>query len=126
MELTLNCLRAWKPDPTRSAYDGMHGFPMDFFAHPLHPVGQLCVAHVPTLQRQSWAHHGLRAHYIGPATDHYRCDKVFIAQTQTPSISHTVKHYPDPLFHWANPETPPPYLPPIPYDPTLLPTGPTC
>ena len=107
MELSLNSLRAWKPDPTRSAYDGMHGFPMDFFAHPLHPVGQLCVAHVPALQRQSWGHHGLRAHYIGPATDHYRCDKVFIAQTQTPSISHTVAHYPDPLFHWANPETPP-------------------
>jgi hypothetical protein len=64
MELTLNCQRKWKPDPTRSAYDGMHGFPMDFSAHPLYPVGQLCVAHVPALKRQSWAHHGLRAHYI--------------------------------------------------------------
>ena len=47
MELTLNSMRAYKPDRTRSAYDGILGCPFDFSAHPLHPVGQLCVVHSP-------------------------------------------------------------------------------
>ena len=109
IELTLNSQRPWKPEPSRSAYDGMHGSPPDFYAHPIHPVGQLCVVHDPPAHRSSWDQHGLLAHYLGPGMDHYRCDLVFVSKTQATRYSHTVAHYPDPLFHWALPAPPPPY-----------------
>ena len=108
IELTLNSQRPWKPEPSRSAYDGMHGSPPDFYAHPIHPVGQLCVVHDPPTHRSSWDQHGLLAHYLGPGMDHYRCDLVFVSKTQATRYSHTVAHYPDPLFHWARPAPPPP------------------
>ena len=107
IELTLNCLRPWKLEPARSAYDGLHGSPPDFYAHPIHPVGQLCVVHDPPAHRNSWDQHGLLAHYLGPGLDHYRCDLVFVSKTQSTRYSHTVAHYPDPLFHWALPAPPP-------------------
>ena len=62
----------------------------------------------PPHQRKSWDQHGLRAHILGPAPDHYWCCYVFVSSTQTPRYSHSVDHYPDPLFHWSLPETPPP------------------
>ena len=108
LELTLNSMRRWTPDPTKSARTGMYGYPFDFSAHPLHPVGQLCVAHVAPKTRKSWDQHGVRAHWLGPAPDHYRCSWVFVSTTQSPRYSHSVDHYPDPLFHWALPEAPPP------------------
>ncbi len=65
------------------------------------------MVHDPPAQRKSWDQHGLRAHYLGPGMDHYRCDLVFVSKTQTTRYSHTVAHYPDPLFHWALPAPPP-------------------
>jgi hypothetical protein len=41
-KLTLNVLRPWRPDPSLSAWSGLHHLPYDFAAHPLHPPGQLC------------------------------------------------------------------------------------
>ena len=43
LELTLNSMRRWTPDPTKSARTGMYGYPFDFYAHwvctlPPHPV----------------------------------------------------------------------------------------
>ncbi len=38
----------------------------------------------------------------------YRCSWVFVSTTQSTRYSHSVDHYPDPLFHWARPEAPPP------------------
>ncbi len=38
-EITLNVLRPWRPDPTLSAWSGLHRLPYDFSAHPLHPSG---------------------------------------------------------------------------------------
>jgi hypothetical protein len=86
MKLTLNHMRPWTPNTARSAYDGLHGSSLDFFTHPLHSVGQLCVTHLPPNKHPSWVQHGLRAHYIAPALDHYRCDYVFVSSNQTPSL----------------------------------------
>ncbi len=36
-ELTLDVLRPWRPDPSLSAWSGLHHLPYDFVAHPLHP-----------------------------------------------------------------------------------------
>jgi hypothetical protein len=49
----------------------------------------------------------LLAHYFGPGMDHYRCDLVFVSKTQATRYSHTVAHYPDPLFHSVLPAPPP-------------------
>ena len=45
-ELTLNHLRPFfTPNPSLSAWHGLHGSPVDFAAHPIHPPGQLVVVH---------------------------------------------------------------------------------
>jgi hypothetical protein len=123
MELTLNCQQKWTPDPTRSAYD-----PMDFSAHPLHPVGQLCVPYpcpqAPVLA-PPWPQSPLHWSCYRPLP----VRQVIYSPDPNPyNFSHgSPLDYPDPLFHWAKPETPPPYLSPTPYDPTLLQQmDPTC
>jgi hypothetical protein len=100
-------MRRWAPDPTKSNRTCMYGYPFDFYAHSLHPVDQLCVAHVAPKTRKSWDQHGVRAHWLGPTLDHYRCSWVFVSTTQSPRYSHSVDHYPDPLIHWALPESNP-------------------
>ncbi len=61
-------------------------------------VGQLCVAHVAPKTRKSWDQHGVRvkAHWLGPAPDHYRCSWVFVFVSTT--------HHPiHPLFPLRGP-----------------------
>jgi hypothetical protein len=43
-EITLNVMRSWRPDPSLSAWSGLHRLSYDFSAHPIHPPGQLCLA----------------------------------------------------------------------------------
>ncbi len=43
-EITLNVLRPWRPDPTLSAWSGLHRLPYGFSVNPLHPPGQPCLA----------------------------------------------------------------------------------
>ncbi len=43
-ELTLNIMRPWRPDPSLSAWWGLHYLLYDFSAHPFHLPGQLCLA----------------------------------------------------------------------------------
>ena len=38
-ELTLNLLRPFGPDPSKSAHTEVYGSPYDFVAHPLAPAG---------------------------------------------------------------------------------------
>ena len=51
MQLTLNHIQPWHPDPSISAHHGLYGLPFDFRAHPIHPAGQLCHAHESPLTR---------------------------------------------------------------------------
>ncbi len=37
IELTLNTVRPWKPNPLLSAWHGIHSTPFDFASHPIHP-----------------------------------------------------------------------------------------
>jgi hypothetical protein len=62
-QLTLNTLRPFAKDPSRSAWHGIHGQSIDFAAHPMaiHPAGQLVVAHDPPHVRPTWARHGTRS-----------------------------------------------------------------
>jgi hypothetical protein len=113
-ELTLNHLLSWTPNPTLSAWHGLHGVPFCFSSHPIHPPGQLVVAHDSPSHRKSWAKHGTRGFYLSPATSHYRCSNVFIPLSASYRVCQTLAHYPDPLFPFEDPTT----LPNFP-DPTL-------
>ena len=110
-ELTLNHLRPWTPNRKLSAHHGLHGHRTDLLAHPLHPPGQLVVAHSPPESRASWDHHGVRAFYLGPALDHYRSHRVYVVKTGSNRVTDTLAHFPIPLFHFAPPDPIPPDLP---------------
>jgi hypothetical protein len=66
-ELTLNLLRAYAPDPTISAYEGVHGKPYDFLGYPFAIAGTPVLIHETPANRASWAPHGVPGFYLGPA-----------------------------------------------------------
>jgi hypothetical protein len=109
-ELTLNHLRPFARDRSISAWHGIQGQPLDFAAHPIHPAGQLVVAHDPPQQRASWAKHGTRGFYLSPALSHYRSHVVFIPSTLATRTTNQLDFFPDPLFTFedATISAPPP------------------
>ena len=107
IELTLNTVRPWKPNPSVSAWHGLHSTPFDFASHPIHPPGQLVVAHDAPLTRASWAKHGTRGFYLSPAVHHYRCHNVFLPLPNSYRVCQTLDHFPDPLFSFEDSSSPP-------------------
>ena len=71
----------------------MHGA-YDFNACPIAPIGTKVVAHVPPLERATWAQHGIIGYYVGPAPDHYRCFQIWIESTKAIRISDCVEWFP--------------------------------
>ena len=82
IELTLNHLRPFRPNPDISAYLGVFRTPYDFLAHPIAPCGTLVLVWESPSTRASWAPHGVRGFYLGPALDHYRCWRTWILVTR--------------------------------------------
>ena len=113
-ELTLAHLRPWRPQPTKSAWHGLHGSPFNFASHPIHPAGQLCVIHESPLTRPTWSPHGQRCFYLYPLHQHYRCHRVFVPSSSSYRTTDTLDHFPDPLFHFESPLSAPPPPPPDP------------
>jgi hypothetical protein len=113
-------MRSFAPDQSISAWHGIQVQPLDFAAHPIHPAGQLVVAHDPPQQRASWAKHGTRGFYLSPALSHYRSHVVFIPSTLATRITNQLDFFPDPLFTFEDPtiSAPPP-------DPTTSRPSPT-
>ena len=68
--LTLNMLRASRINPKKSAYNEIWGN-FDFNKTPLAPPGCLVVAHERPQNRGTWAEHGVKGYFIGPAKHHY-------------------------------------------------------
>jgi hypothetical protein len=56
------------------------------------------IIHDAPLKRASWARHGVRGFYLGPALSHYLCHICFVPKTGANRISDTLAHFPDPLF----------------------------
>ncbi|OEU17012.1 hypothetical protein FRACYDRAFT_239613 [Fragilariopsis cylindrus CCMP1102] len=69
--LTLNMLRPSRINPAKSAYNELWGN-FDFNKTPLAPPGCLIVAHERPQDRKTWANHGVKGYFIGPAKHHYR------------------------------------------------------
>jgi hypothetical protein len=53
----------YKPNPTISAYAGLHGGSHDFRSHPIAPAGIKIIIHDKPAARASWAAHGARFLY---------------------------------------------------------------
>jgi Reverse transcriptase (RNA-dependent DNA polymerase) len=88
-EITLNLMRASRIDPTKSAYEQMHG-KFDYNATPMAPLGQAVMVHDKPQTRQSWDPRASKGYYIGPALKHYRCFQVHMEESQTTRITDTM------------------------------------
>jgi hypothetical protein len=91
--ITLNLLRQSRINPQLSAHAQLHG-QFDFNRTPLAPPGTRAVKHIKTDKRNSWAMHGELAWYVGPATEHYRCYRLYNPKTQAYSVADTVSLHP--------------------------------
>lgn len=90
IELCLNYLHSYKPNPTISAYAGLHGGAHDFRVHPIAPAGSKVLIHDKPGIRGSWAPHGVPGFYLGPAMQHYRCYTVWATPTSSIRVTDTV------------------------------------
>ena len=93
-ELTLNLLRNSRINPKLSAWSYLFGN-HDFNKSPLAPPGTRVILHSKPDNRKSWAYHGEKGFYVGPATEHYRCLRCFIPKTGRERISDTVAFVPN-------------------------------
>jgi hypothetical protein len=81
VELTIDLLRPFfGPDPSISAYEGIHGNTYDFVQHPIAPVGTLVYIH--NRNRESWAPHGEPGFYLGPSPLHYKTFRVYALKSR--------------------------------------------
>lgn len=92
-EITLNLLRNATTNPKLSAYSYLFGN-YNFLKHPMAPPGIKVVAHSKPGIRQSWQPNGELGYYVGPATQHYRCFRVYFPKTKTIRVTDTVTFIP--------------------------------
>ena len=88
-EISLNLLRHSNIDPSKSAYEMVHG-PFDFNKTPLAPPGCPVLVYDPPNIRASWAPHGTDGFYVGPAPNHYRCFTIYMPDTKRTRVSDTI------------------------------------
>ena len=93
-ELTINLLRNSRVNPALSAW-AYHFGNHDFNKVPLVPPGTRVILHSKPDQRKSWAFHGEKGWYVGPAPMHYRCVRCYIPKTNKERITDTVKFIPN-------------------------------
>ncbi len=97
VELTMNCMRSFGPDPSVSAYEGTHREPFDFRKHPIAPFGTQVLIYESPTQRSSWSPHGVTGFYLGPALDHYRSFRVYPTNTGVIRTTDTLSWFPAPF-----------------------------
>ena len=93
-ELAFAHLQPYTLDPSLCAYDGFHATRYDFVAHPIAPPGTLVVVHEKPAARGTWAPHGAKGYYLGPAVQHYHCWRTWILTTSSERISDTLQWFP--------------------------------
>ena len=93
-ELTLNMLRPCTSRPDISAYEGVHGKKYDWLAHPMAPPGTRVVILETPDTRASWADHGQRGFYLGPALNTYRSFRTLVSSTGRERVSDSLAWFP--------------------------------
>ena len=85
-------LRASRINSNKSAYNEIWGN-FDFNKTPLAPPGCLVVAHERPQNRGTWAEHGVKGYFIGPAKYHYRNYEVYIPTTRGVRTTDTIEFF---------------------------------
>ncbi len=93
VEHTLNMLQPSRLDPTKSAYEAIHG-PYDWNHFPLTPLGCKAVIYKSPETWGSWASRDTDAWCIGPSMEHYQCNHFFIPKTRAYHISGCAELFP--------------------------------
>jgi len=75
--------------PRLLAWSQVHGT-FDFNRTPLAPPGTRVLVHEKPSLRGTWSPHAVDGWYLGPATLHYRCYRVWILETTSERIADTV------------------------------------
>ena len=88
-ELTLNLIRGSRINPKLSAWAQVNGT-YDYNRVPLAPPGCRVLVHAKTQHRTTWAPHAIDGWYVGPAVDSYRCYRIWMWDTHSIRICHTV------------------------------------
>jgi hypothetical protein len=91
--ITLNLLRPARRNPNMSAHQMLNGT-FDYNRTPMAPPGTKIVVHEKPKNQRTWNPHGIDGWYLGPATEHYRCYRVFINKTHSERIANTVEFFP--------------------------------
>jgi hypothetical protein len=100
-EITLNLLRSSRINPKLLAHAQING-QFDYNKTPIGPPGCRVLAHVKTSDRTTWSPHGLDGWYVGPATESYRCWRIWIYETRAIRICDTVSWFPTKVTMPAN------------------------
>ena len=87
--MTSNLLRQSRTNPKLSAYVVMEGW-HDYSDNPVAPPRIKVVIHEKSTVRKTWAPHGVEGWYLGPATEHYRCCRVYASKIGGERLSDAV------------------------------------
>jgi hypothetical protein len=80
-------------NPKLSAYAQVHGA-FAFNRTPLAPPGTKVLVHEKPDVHGTWSPYAVEGWYVGPATNHYRCYKVWIKETSAKRIADTLTWLP--------------------------------
>ena len=90
---TLNLLRPARINTRLSAEAQLNGN-FDYNRTPLAPPGTKVLVHETPANRRTWDPHGVDGWYIGAASEHYRCHRVYVTKTRAERIAKTVEFFP--------------------------------
>ena len=93
-ELTLSFLRPFAGNTKISSYQGIHGVPYDWLAHPMAPAGTKVKIYDSAESRESWQPHSSDGWYLGPALNHYRSYNVIRKDSMRTSVSNSLDWFP--------------------------------
>ena len=100
VEMTLNMMRGSRTGEG-SAYQHIRGN-YDFSRNPIAPVGTRVIILEDASRRGSWAPHGVRGFYLGPAMDHYRSFRVLTDDTRRVRITDSLSWHPREEHNFAD------------------------
>ena len=92
-ELTVNLLRGSAFTPNTSAWQAVRGA-YDFDHTPIAPPGMRILCFEPPDKRTTWAPHGVKGYYVGPALQHHRCFTVYIPTTASTRVTGQLSWHP--------------------------------
>ncbi len=90
IELALNVIHPFEYDNNISAYGGLYRAKFDFKRHPIAPLGCKVLTWDAPENRGSWADHGIKGMYTGPALSHFRSFNIWVPSTSALRIANTV------------------------------------